>query len=196
MNRFLEREKGRKGERETFNEKIITPSHLHPFTPSVFYARAVEIFVTTLSAMTREGSLYRVDLRLRPDGKNGATSIGKAAFLDYLEDRSAIWEWLAYVKLRAAAGDSSLGEKVEREARKIIHGRARNADRDELKRETRRVRQRLEEEKSASRRFREVDIKFGAGGMLGRFIESQRSRRIVGLVLAAMLLATIASVWL
>lgn len=36
----------------------------------------------------------------------------------------------------------------------------------------------------------------GAGGMLGRFIETQRSRRIVGLILAAMLLATIASVWL
>ena len=135
-------------------------------TQPEFYARAVEIFVTALSAMTREGSLYRVDLRLRPDGKNGATSIGKTAFLDYLRNRSAIWEWLAYVKLRAAAGDFSLGEYVEREARKIIHEKAQNADRDELRNETMRVRARLEEEKSASKRSREIDIKFGAGGML------------------------------
>lgn len=36
----------------------------------------------------------------------------------------------------------------------------------------------------------------GAGGVVGRFTETRRSRRIAGLVLAAMLLATIASVWL
>ncbi|HVE59711.1 MAG TPA: DUF294 nucleotidyltransferase-like domain-containing protein [Pyrinomonadaceae bacterium] len=135
-------------------------------TQAEFYARAVEIFVTTISAMTREGSLYRVDLRLRPDGKNGATSIGKTAFLDYLKNRAAVWEWLAYVKFRVAAGDFGLGEYVESEARKIIHERAQNADKNELKNETWRVRNRLEEQKSASKRGREIDIKFGAGGML------------------------------
>ena len=136
------------------------------FSSSVFYARAVEIFVTCLSAMTREGNLYRVDLRLRPDGKNGATSIGKTAFLDYLQNRASIWEWLAYVKLRSAAGDFGWGETVETEARKIIHEKAQNSDTDGLKKETRRVRQRLEEEKSVSKRGRQIDIKFGAGGML------------------------------
>jgi glutamate-ammonia-ligase adenylyltransferase len=145
------------------DEKSIIKQDL---TPAEFYARAVEIFVTCLSAMTREGSLYRVDLRLRPDGKNGATVIGKTAFLDYLKTRSAIWEWLAYVKLRAAAGDFGLGEYVEAQARKIIHEKARDAEVDELKKETWRVRQRLEAEKSASKRGREIDIKFGAGGML------------------------------
>ncbi len=145
------------------DEKTLLKDNL---TPAEFYARAVEIFVTTISAMTREGSLYRVDLRLRPDGKNGATSLGKTAFLDYLENRSAIWEWLAYVKLRAAAGDFGLGASVENEARKIIHQKAQNADNNELKNETWRVRQRLEKEKSASQRGREIDIKFGAGGML------------------------------
>jgi glutamate-ammonia-ligase adenylyltransferase len=145
------------------DEKPLTKEDL---TYAEFYARAVEIFVTTLSAMTREGSLYRVDLRLRPDGKNGATSLGKTAFLDYLKNRSAIWEWLAYVKLRAAAGDSGLGKYVENETRKIIHEKAQNADKEQLKHETWRVRGRLEAEKSVSKRGREIDIKFGAGGML------------------------------
>lgn len=35
----------------------------------------------------------------------------------------------------------------------------------------------------------------GAGGMLGRFLATERSRRIVGVVLAALLIGTIASVW-
>lgn len=131
-----------------------------------FYAKAVEIFVTTISAMTREGSLYRIDLRLRPDGKNGATSLGKTAFLDYLKTRAAVWEWLAYVKIRAVGGNRELGERVEYEARRIIHENARNVGIKELKNETRRVRERLENEKTRSRKNREIDIKFGEGGML------------------------------
>lgn len=134
-------------------------------------ARAVEIFVTALSSLTREGSLYRVDLRLRPDGKNGAPSINQTAFLNYLETRSAIWEWLAYVKLRGAAGNLKLAKETEIEARKIIHRNAQkfqsqDSEFNTLKEETRRIRTRLEAEKSSSRTGKEIDIKFGAGGML------------------------------
>lgn len=137
----------------------------------VFYSRAVEIFVTALSSLTRDGSLYRVDLRLRPDGKNGATSISQNAFLNYLETRSAMWEWLAYVKLRGAAGNIILAKETELAARKIIHQNAQNlkiedAEFTALKEETRRIRARLEAEKSSSRTGKEIDIKFGAGGMI------------------------------
>ncbi len=131
-----------------------------------FYARAVEIFVTTLSSMTRDGHLYRVDLRLRPDGKNGATSISQTTFLNYLENRSAMWEWLAYIKLRGVAGDLDLAISTENEARKIIHENALKADVNELREETWRVRKRLEERNSSVHKSKEVDIKFGAGGML------------------------------
>ena len=152
-------EKARTGQNDFASSEILHPS-------SVFYARAVEIFVTALSSLTRDGLLYRVDLRLRPDGKNGANSLSNSAFLNYLENRSAIWEWLAYVKLRGAAGDLSLAVSTENRARKIIHENALKADVRELKDETRRVRKRLEEEKSAIRTGKEIDIKFGAGGML------------------------------
>jgi len=136
------------------------------FTHAEFYSRAVEIFVTTLSSLTRDGHLYRVDLRLRPDGKNGATCSGRSAFLSYLKARAAIWEWLAYIKLRGIAGDLDLAESVETEARKIIHQNASEVEIDELKNETRRVRERLEQEKSGNHKSKEIDIKFGAGGML------------------------------
>ena len=140
-------------------------------TLAEFYARAVEIFVTTLSSLTREGHLYRVDLRLRPDGKNGATSSGKTAFLNYLQTRAAIWEWLAYVKLRGVAGEMRLANFIEAEARRIIHENAldpkiQDSDFKLLKDETRRVRERLEQEKAGKRKGKEIDIKFGAGGML------------------------------
>ena len=139
--------------------------------PKTLYARAVEIFTTALSSLTRDGFLYRVDLRLRPDGKNGATSLSKTAFLNYLENRSAIWEWLAYIKLRGAAGDLELAESVVNDARKIIHEKAQKSQISDsefgnLRDETQRIRKRLEIEKSNKRRDKEIDIKFGEGGML------------------------------
>ncbi|MBK8148138.1 MAG: hypothetical protein IPK58_07935 [Acidobacteria bacterium] len=134
-------------------------------TRSAFFGKAVEVFVTALSAMTREGSLYRVDLRLRPDGKNGALATGRRAFLNYFETRADVWELLAYVKLRAVGGDLELARIIESETRRIILARARGVDGDELRLEARRVRDRLESQK-AGRTHRDIDIKYGSGGML------------------------------
>ncbi|MDQ3132614.1 MAG: hypothetical protein M3Q99_17845 [Acidobacteriota bacterium] len=147
------------------------PLEIDNLTHAEFYSRAVEIFVNALSSLTRDGHLYRVDLRLRPDGKNGATSIGKTAFTHYLQTRAAIWEWLAYVKIRGAAGDLELARETERDARRIIHEKARepqisNFDFQILRDETRRIREKLEEQKANSPNKKEIDIKFGAGGML------------------------------
>ncbi len=157
--------------REQNNKTEVKELETRNLELGTFYARAVETFVTTLSSLTRDGFLYRVDLRLRPDGKNGATSLSKTAFLNYLENRSAIWEWLAYVKLRGAAGDLEMAESVENQARKIIHQNAQKSKVSDsefkiLREETQRIRLRLEEEKANKRIGKDIDIKFGAGGML------------------------------
>lgn len=144
------------------------PSPVAALTRDEAYTRLVELMVSALSSLTRAGYLYRVDLRLRPDGKNGALVRSSASFVEYLRTRADMWEWLAYVKLRAVGGDLELGRAVEREARSVIHERARGADREELRLETRRVRERLERERGATRGAARgaIDIKFGAGGML------------------------------
>jgi glutamate-ammonia-ligase adenylyltransferase len=141
------------------------PAPVAGLTHAEAYARLTEFFVAALSSITRDGYLYRVDLRLRPDGKNGATAIAARAFTDYLTERAVAWEWLAYVKLRAAGGERSWGAGVELKARDIIHARARAAGDEVLRVETRRVRERLEAEKTR-RRGQTLDIKYGTGGML------------------------------
>jgi glutamine synthetase adenylyltransferase len=74
------------------------------------------------------------------------------------------------VKLRAVGGDLELGRAAEGAARGAVHEAARACDREELRRETRRVRERLERERGAggagAGRGGAIDIKFGAGGML------------------------------
>ena len=129
------------------------------------YARFVDVLIATLSSITREGHLYRVDLRLRPDGQKGALAAGSRSFLSYVEKRADVWEWLAYVKLCTVAGDLEFGRAIEVAARKSIHELARHIDPNDLRNEARRVRERLEKER-ASRRGGGLNIKHGAGGML------------------------------
>ena len=116
-------------------------------TNAEFYGRAVETFVTTLSSMTRDGSLYRVDLRLRPYGKNGVITMPGDAFLAYFRETAEVWEMLAFVKLRAVGGDIELLKKVEFETRHVIHERAAAIDQEILRDETRRVRHALEKQR-------------------------------------------------
>ena len=131
-------------------------------TAAEMYARAVEIFVTTLSGMTRDGNLYRVDLRLRPYGKNGASANPRSAFIEYFRGTADVWELLAFVKLRGVSGP--IAADVEAEARQIIHARAQETDPNELRSETIRIRDLLEKQKAG--RDRQSDIKYGPGGML------------------------------
>ena len=135
-------------------------------TPDEAYGRLGEMIISALSSITRTGHLYHVDLRLRPDGNDGPLVSSSQAFLDYLRQRAAVWEWLAYVKLRAVAGDLELGRSIESTARQIIHGAATQVSREELARETKRVRDRLEQETVKPGRRSTLDIKHGAGGML------------------------------
>lgn len=146
-----------------YDEKLPVPEGE---THAEFYGRAVELFVTTLSAMTRDGNLYRVDLRLRPYGSKGLSSMPGGAFLEYMRETAVVWEMLAFVKLRAVGGDVGFGRKVEAETRQTIHDRAVSTDTEELRTETLRVRQALEKQRVRSKRIHEIDIKYGAGGML------------------------------
>jgi len=148
---------------------VYDDSFRHPESgvePSEFFARAVEILTNVLSSITRDGSLYRVDLRLRPFGNKGPVASSRSAFLDYFSSTAAIWEMLAFVKLRAVGGDMKLALSVEEEVRAIIHSRALEIDPSELARETRSVRDRLEKQKLGRRRTKDIDIKYGEGGLL------------------------------
>ncbi|MGH9930445.1 MAG: hypothetical protein ACREA9_14635 [Pyrinomonadaceae bacterium] len=154
----------------------LVSSPVASLTQDEAYARLVELIIAALSSVTREGYLYRLDLRLRPNGKDGPLVTSSEGFLDYVKQRSAIWEWLAYVKLRAVAGDLELGKMIETHSRHALHEKARATNPEELKQETRRVRERLESEKGsrigknmrrAARGGRhDIDIKYAAGGML------------------------------
>ncbi|SFF90736.1 glutamate-ammonia-ligase adenylyltransferase [Novosphingobium sp. CF614] len=70
-------------------------------------ARAV---VETLSRVTEEGYVFRVDLRLRPASEVSPLAISIDAALTHYESSALAWERAAFIRARACAGDVAAGE--------------------------------------------------------------------------------------
>ncbi len=65
-----------------------------------YFTRLTQTFVNWLSRPTAEGSLYEVDMRLRPDGVKGAVAVGLERFTEYYRKDAWVWEKLALAKAR------------------------------------------------------------------------------------------------
>ncbi|HEY9231462.1 MAG TPA: hypothetical protein VIS78_04930, partial [Blastocatellia bacterium] len=128
--------------------------------PHEFYARFTSELVRVLASITREGLLYRVDLRLRPEGKNGPLAQGLNGLVAYLTNRASAWEHSAYLKAREVAGDASFGARARQLICEACFASAlRNAN---LKDELAAMRERIQAEKA---RGAQVNVKWGRGGM-------------------------------
>lgn len=69
-------------------------------------------FQKILSERTALGFVFRVDFDLRPGGKQGPLIPTLDQFKDYYGNYGETWERLAFVRLRALAGDGSLQQEV------------------------------------------------------------------------------------
>ncbi|HJQ25659.1 MAG TPA: hypothetical protein VKA60_17185 [Blastocatellia bacterium] len=128
--------------------------------PHEFYARFTSELVRVLASITREGLLYRVDLRLRPEGKNGPLAQGLNGLVAYLTNRASAWEHSAYLKAREVAGDARFGARARQAiCEACFVAAANNAN---LKGELAAMRERIEAEKA---RGAQVNVKWGRGGM-------------------------------
>jgi len=78
-----------------------------------YYMRFVQRLVTALTLLTREGTLYEVDLRLRPNGEQGSLACSFEAFAKYQRESAWTWEHMALTRARVVVGDPNLTERIE-----------------------------------------------------------------------------------
>ncbi|HMF90400.1 MAG TPA: hypothetical protein VKL40_07135 [Candidatus Angelobacter sp.] len=71
-----------------------------------------ERLVHTLSAYTKDGTIFAVDTRLRPRGAAGELVVSPAQVERYLAEEAKAWEALSYTKLRFVAGREDLAPLV------------------------------------------------------------------------------------
>ncbi|MCT2401582.1 bifunctional [glutamine synthetase] adenylyltransferase/[glutamine synthetase]-adenylyl-L-tyrosine phosphorylase [Novosphingobium mangrovi (ex Huang et al. 2023)] len=72
--------------------------------------RVARVVVETLSRVTDEGYVFRVDLRLRPASEVSPLAISIDAALTHYESSALAWERAAFIRARACAGDIAAGE--------------------------------------------------------------------------------------
>ncbi len=73
-----------------------------------FFNRLAEAVVAEMTRMTDQGSLYRIDLRLRPEGETGPLSRSLAGFENYYAQWGQTWERMMLIKARRVGGDEGL----------------------------------------------------------------------------------------
>ena len=130
-----------------------------PLHATLYYTRLTQRLIAALSAPTRRGKLYEVDMRLRPSGRQGPLATQISSFRAYQADEAEIWEHMALTRARPVAGDFSLaGEVLE-----IIDQLYRKRDKAALAKAVRDMRALIAKEKGENRDW---DLKLAAGGQM------------------------------
>jgi glutamate-ammonia-ligase adenylyltransferase len=80
-----------------------------------YFVRLSEAITRTITQPTPHGQVYRVDLRLRPEGEHGDAAISVKSALEYYEHRARERELQALIKARHSAGNARL-------TREFLHG--------------------------------------------------------------------------
>jgi glutamate-ammonia-ligase adenylyltransferase len=86
-----------------------------------YFSRVCRDLVAIIESVTDEGYVFRVDLRLRPEGRMGAVAISLDGYRAYHEERAEAWERQALLKARASAGDEAVGARFMDFARETVY---------------------------------------------------------------------------
>ena len=83
-----------------------------PLSATEYYARLSKRLINALTAMTSEGRLYDVDMRLRPSGAAGPIAVKLDGFRKYQQEEAWTWEHMAMIRARVVTGPEALSENV------------------------------------------------------------------------------------
>jgi glutamate-ammonia-ligase adenylyltransferase len=74
-----------------------------------FFNRLAKAFISEVTHLGPQGALYRIDLRLRPEGDSGPLSRSLSGYENYYAQWGQTWERMMLIKARVVAGDEAVG---------------------------------------------------------------------------------------
>jgi glutamate-ammonia-ligase adenylyltransferase len=96
-------------EGEVFREPPAKKKTPHTVMPNhQFFRKLAETFIAEVSRASEEGSLFRIDLRLRPEGDAGPLCRSLESYENYYSQWGQTWERMMLIKTRHVAGDGDL----------------------------------------------------------------------------------------
>ncbi|TWI54195.1 glutamate-ammonia-ligase adenylyltransferase [Pseudomonas duriflava] len=125
-----------------------------------FFIRLGQRLIKALDAITVDGFVFRVDMRLRPYGSSGALALSFSAMEQYYQDQGRDWERYAMIKARVVGGDQQAGAQLLGLLRPFVYRRYLDFSAIEA---LRNMKQLIQQE--VRRRGMDENIKLGAGGI-------------------------------
>ena len=126
-----------------------------------YFAEAAKAVVAAVESVTDEGYAFRVDLRLRPEGRSGALILSLDGYRAYFADRAELWERQALIKARACAGDAAVAARFFELTRPFVFRPGLDAGIVEQVRGMKQEIDRAQRAKGGERR----NVKLGRGGI-------------------------------
>ncbi|MEJ5369795.1 MAG: glutamine-synthetase adenylyltransferase [Bryobacteraceae bacterium] len=133
-----------------------------PVDAGEFFRRLALEITRLLGQTTPEGLIYRIDLRLRPEGRHGEVCPSLEAARRYYETRARDWELQMLIKARAAAGDPAPGAALLEALQPRIYSTSLDFRAIDQMAETR---EQLDRKLLARRRAPGIDVKLAPGGI-------------------------------
>lgn len=90
-------------------------------TNVAYFSRVCREVVAAIESVTDEGYAFRVDLRLRPEGRMGPIVLSLDGYRAYYAERAELWERQALLKARVSAGDERVGARFMALAREVVY---------------------------------------------------------------------------
>src|SRR5213596_3995145 len=126
-----------------------------------FFNRLGKEILETFSTRHRAGSLFRVDLRLRPEGSAGPLARSLASMENYYAGFGETWERLALIKARGIGGSRELAYEFLRQHQPFTYP---NSPTPDLLDEIANIKRRIERDIVGHDEL-ERDVKLGTGGI-------------------------------
>ncbi len=129
---------------------------------AVFLTRLGQRIIHMLETFTAAGTLYEVDMRLRPSGNSGMLVSSIEAFAEYQREDAWVWEHQALVRARPVAGDEKLGKAFSKIRAQVLTA---DGKLENLRAEVRDMRERMRTELGKTRGGG-FHLKQGRGGIV------------------------------
>jgi glutamate-ammonia-ligase adenylyltransferase len=135
-----------------------------------------------------EGILYKVDMRLRPSGRQGPVATSLSGFRTYQDKEAWTWEHLALTRARVVAGPPELAARVQDAVAEVLN---RPHDPEEVLKDARDMRRRLAEAQEAAAaepwetklgpgRMMDIELLAQTGALIHNLSGLRRPRQMLG----------------
>ena len=126
-----------------------------------FFNKLAEAFIAEVSRMTPDGMLFRIDLRLRPEGDAGPLCRSLESYENYYAQWGQTWERMMLIKARGISGDQGLAAEFLEMVQPFRYPGSISAD---VLHEVAAVKDRIEKEIVGGEKL-DRNVKLGRGGI-------------------------------